>query len=131
MNSRNPAIEPDDLAPREREVLDVLLATGAATAVDIQGRLQDPPSNSTVRKMLSRLEAKGLVTYRRDGARFVYRPTVPRSRARRRALSRLIRVFFGGSAARAALAALQDADTLTGEELDELETIVRKAREGA
>ncbi len=128
MSPRQPQTDLDSLAPRERQVLDLLFALGNATAVEIQAGLKDAPTNSTVRKMLSRLEAKGLVTYRRDGARFIYRPTVQRSRARQKALSRLIRVFFDGSASKAALTALQDVDSLSEEELDELEEIVRKAR---
>ena len=130
MTSRDHAPGLDSLAPREREVLEVLLAQGSATAVEIQSALANPPSNSTVRKTLSRLGAKDLVTYRRDGARFVYRPKLKRARARDKALTRLIRVFFGGSAGRAALAALQGADDLSDDELSELEEVVRKARIG-
>ena len=121
--------ELDRLAPREREVLELLLALGDATAVDLQKALDGQVANSTVRKMLERLEAKGLVTFRRDGVRYVYRATVTRKRARRQALDKVIRVFFGGSPGQAALAALSKGDAeLSDDELDELEKIIHEAR---
>jgi len=119
----------DRLPPRERQVLELLLTRGEATAVDLQEALDGDLGNSTVRKMLTRLEAKGLVTYRRDGMRYVYRPSVRRQRARRHAMTKLIRVFFDGSPGRAALAMLDGADSdLSDEELDELAKIVDQAR---
>lgn len=119
----------DQLAPRERAVLEFLHTHGNATATDIEVGLQSTVSNSTIRKMLSRLVAKQLVTFRQDGARYIYRATTPRRRARRQALEKLIRVFFGGSPGQAAIAALDKADAqLTDAELDELETLVKKAR---
>ena len=55
-----PSIVP--LTRREREIVNVLFALGnRATVEDIRGRLQSPPSDSSVRVMLSRLERKGAV----------------------------------------------------------------------
>ncbi len=123
------ASEIDRLAPREREVLELLLVLGTATAVEVQAGLESAVSNSTVRKMLTRLHEKGLVSFKMDGARFVYRATVARRKASRSALAKLIHVFFDGSAGKAALAALEEPDTrLTDAELDELEELIRHAR---
>ena len=46
------------------------------------------------------------------------------------ALSQVVRVFFNGSATSAAAALLGMQDEMTGDELDELEKMIAKAREG-
>ncbi|MBA2260909.1 MAG: BlaI/MecI/CopY family transcriptional regulator [Acidobacteria bacterium] len=45
------------------------------------------------------LERKGYVRHEAVGRVYVYRPIVPRNRAQRAALQRVIDTFFGGSAA--------------------------------
>ncbi len=98
----------EKLSRREREIMDVLYALGdSATAEDIQGRLSDPPSYSAVRAMLVKLEAKGFIKHRADGLRYVYSPTTSRATAQKKAVGRLMRVFFGGSASEAAAALLK------------------------
>ena len=61
---------------REREILNVVFALGnRASADEIRQRLADPPSHSSVRVMLARLEQKGLLRHAVDGVRFVYSAT--------------------------------------------------------
>ena len=59
----------EKLSRREREIMDIILASGEATAEDVRRQLIDPPSYSTARAMLSRLEAKGYVQHKEQGLR--------------------------------------------------------------
>jgi predicted transcriptional regulator len=118
----------NDLPRREREILDALYALGKeATVEEIRARLTDTPSNSAVRAMLAKLEAKGQVRHREEGLRYVYAPTTPRSAARRDALRSLVRTFFAGSAPETAVALLQQ-ESWTPEELDALSAEIDRAR---
>src|SRR6266508_1130600 len=108
------------LTRREREIMDALLELGdEASAEEIREKLPDPPSYSAVRAMLAKLEAKGVIRHKAKDLRYVYSPTTKRSAARRSALHRLVRVFFGGSAGDA-VTALLDIEKWSGEELDEM-----------
>ena len=118
----------NELPRREREILDALFELGDdASAEDIRGRLESPPSYSAVRAMLARLEAKGLVRHKEKGMRYVYSPTVRRSTARRSAMQRLVRVFFGGSPGEAVTALLEH-ETWTADELDEMSRAIEKMK---
>jgi BlaI family transcriptional regulator, penicillinase repressor len=111
---------PRDVSRRERQILDALRELGdEASAGDIRGKLPDPPSYSAVRAMLAKLEVKGLLRHKEKGLRYVYSPTTSRSAARRSALQRLVRVFFGGSTPEA-VSALLDAEDWSPGELDEM-----------
>ena len=92
--------------------------------------LPDPPSYSAVRAHLRLLEDKGHLRHNRDGARYVFSPTVGRDRARRSALTQVVRTFFGGSAEQA-VATLLDLshEKLTDDDLGRLQTLIAKARE--
>lgn len=107
--------------------MDVLYARRAATAAEVRDALPDPPSYSAVRALLRILEEKGHARHEQDGPRYVYSPQVPRDRARRSALKRLVSTFFGGSAAQAA-AALIGSESLSPEEVSRLSALLEKAR---
>ncbi len=117
------------LSRREREIMDALLELGdEASAEDIRSKLPDPPSYSAVRAMLAKLEAKGVIKHREKGLKYVYSPTTPRSAARRSALQRLVRVFFGGSPGQTATALLKQ-ENWTDDELDALRAEIERVRE--
>ena len=116
------------LSRREREIMDVLLELGdEGSAEEIREKLSDPPSYSAVRAMLAKLEAKGAIRHKEKGLRYVYSPTTPRSAARRTALQRLIRVFFGGNRGEA-VTALLDGEEWSAEDLDEMSKRIEKMR---
>jgi predicted transcriptional regulator len=116
------------LSRREREIMDVLLELGdEASAEEIREKLSDPPSYSAVRAMLAKLEAKGAIRHKEKGLRYVYSPTTPRSAARKTALQRLIRVFFGGNRGDA-VTALLDGEEWSAEDLDEMSKRIEKMR---
>lgn len=118
------------LPPREREIVDILYERGASTVTEIGEALSDELSGSAIRAMLKRLEAKGFVARESSERGFVYAPSVSDKAARKSALSQVVRVFFNGSATSAAAALLGMQDEMSGDELDELEKMIAKAREG-
>lgn len=123
---RNPLSE---LAVREREIMEVIYARGQATVAEVLEGLGDPPTYSTVRAMLGKLEKKGYVKHEEQGAKYVYVPTVPRKKASMSALERTVQTFFDGSATKA-VAALLDLDSgdLSDEEIDRMAELVEQAR---
>ena len=63
----------EHLTRREREIVNAIFALGnRASAEDIRARLAKPPSSSSVRVMLARLEAKGVLKHTEEGLRYVY-----------------------------------------------------------
>lgn len=110
----------DQLPRREREVFETLYRLEQATAAALRGVLADPLSDSAVRTLLSRLEAKGMVRRTAGPDGFIYAP-VPRTDAvAEGALKRMVETFFAGSAASAATALLGLGQTLTPDEAEAL-----------
>src|SRR5215472_3526208 len=88
----------EHLTRREREIVNALFALGnRASAEDIRARLSDPPSDSSVRVMLARLERKGYLRHQQDGLRYLYSATLSPTAAKRTALRQFLETFFGGS----------------------------------
>jgi len=117
------------LSRREREISDIVFATGSATATEVRERMPEPPSYSAVRATLRVLEQKGVLRHEHDGRRYVYRPTVNPNRARRTAVDHLVRTFFNGSTAGAVLTLLESPDhSLSQDELDRMATLIERAR---
>lgn len=98
---------PQELGRRERQIMDAVYQLGEASVGDVLERLPDPPSYSAVRTMIRLLERKGYLRHRKDGTKYVYRPTEPHESASRSAIGHLLDTFFGGSASDA-MAALLD-----------------------
>ena len=119
----------DKLPPRERQLVEALLALREATVADLQRRMPDAPGPSAMRAMLTRLERKGFVSHRAVDHQNIYAARVPAAAARKSALSQLVRTFFDGSPAAAATALLGMQKELSAEQLDELEALIRRARE--
>ena len=120
---------PLDLSRRERQIMSVLYRLGprhrgrgpgrAAEAAQLQ-RDSGPPPGPGGQGPRPKHED--------DGTRYVFRPTVPRDRARRGALHDMVHTFFDGSASQA-VAALLDADpSISKAELDRLMKLIEQAR---
>jgi predicted transcriptional regulator len=92
------------LAPREREVATIIYTHGMLTANEARAYLLKPLSNSAIRSMLTRLEAKGILRKRKAGNKFLFGPVMPGRQLRDRALRRLCDDYFGGSLMDAAVA---------------------------
>src|SRR5688572_23901772 len=86
------------LTSREREIMNALFALGnRGSAEEIRSRLTNPPGDSSVRVMLTRLEAKGYLKHEQDGLRYIYSTTISPAAAKRTALQQYVHTFFGGS----------------------------------
>lgn len=119
----------DHLSRRERQIMDILLELGEATAKQVHARLPDPASYSAARAMLAKLEEKGHVRHRERDLRYLYSPAVSRREAGGSAIARLVKVFFGGSLARAVTGMVElSGDRLSDEELEEIEAAIADAR---
>jgi predicted transcriptional regulator len=119
----------DGLSRREREIMDVIYASGQATALDVLQGLDDPPSKTAVRTLLRILEEKGHLKHTERGREYVYQPSQPRLRAGRWALRRVLTTFFDGSLEKAVAAHLADSGAkLSADELQRLAELIQQAR---
>ena len=118
------------LSRRERQIMEIVYRKGNATAAEVHEEMPDRPSYSAVRALLRVLEEKGQLRHRQDGPRYVFSPTVPRDRARKSALQRLVGTFFAGSVTDA-VAALLDLESarLDDGELERLSALVADAQQ--
>ena len=118
----------EKLSRREREIMDALFALGnRGSAEDIRARLTDPPSYSAVRAMLVKLEAKGFIRHREEGLKYIYVPTTSRATAQRKALQKIVSVFFGGSKSQTVTALLKH-ETWTDDEIEALRAEIDRVR---
>jgi hypothetical protein len=69
------------LGRRERQIMDIVLQRGRATAAEVLADLPDPPSYSSVRSMLRLLEEKGFLRHQWEGPRHVFAPRATPSRS--------------------------------------------------
>ena len=117
------------LARRERQIMDILFRRGRATAAEVMDELPGTPSYSTVRTQLRVLEEKGHVSHEEEGLRYVYRPLVSRTSARKSALRHVVETFFEGSAEKAVAALLGgEGARLSEEELERIADLIAKTR---
>ena len=118
------------LSRRERQIMNVIYARGAASATEVWQAIPDPPSRTAVRTILRILEEKGHLRHRKRGREFIYRPVRPRGRAGRSAFRRVLETFFDGSLEKAVAAHLADPSVeLTEEETERLIRLVRQTGE--
>jgi BlaI family transcriptional regulator, penicillinase repressor len=116
------------LTRREREIMNALFALGnRASAEAIRARLTDPPSDSSVRVMLARLEKKGCLKHQQDGLRYVYSATISPAVAKRKALQQVVQTFFGGSL-RQMMTALVSDGSWTDDDLAVLKAEIERVR---
>jgi predicted transcriptional regulator len=91
---------PQPLTSLQQAILDSLSATGTATSEQLRAALlpRHPLSDSSIRTLLRRLEARGLVSHTVEGKVFHYRAEVPSTRVAAAAVKRMIQGFWAGSA---------------------------------
>ena len=113
------------LTPRENQIMDVIWKQGEATVEEIQHRLSDDLSDSTIRTLLNIMREKGYVDFRKESKAKIYRALVPREQAQTSAVQQLIQRLFHGSADQL-LARLVEDEQLSLEELDRLRRKVKR-----
>lgn len=122
-----------NVGPTEREldILEILWEGEKAGVREVHAALdqQDRTSFTAVQTMLQIMFDKGLVGREMDGRAYVYWPEVSREDAQATLLEHLLERAFGGSAAALVSRAL-DVKRATNTELDEIEALIEKARQG-
>ena len=109
--------------------MDVIYERGRATVTEVMDRLDNAPSYSAVRALLRILEEKGALRHEQQGQKYVFFPTLPREKAKRSALKRMLHVFFNDSTEAAVTALLDISQTrLTDEEWDRLTSLIKEAK---
>jgi BlaI family penicillinase repressor len=118
----------ESLTRREREIMNLLFALGnRASAEAIRARLSSPPSDSSVRVMLARLEKKGYLKHQQDGLRYLYSATTSPAVAQRTALRQYLQTFFGGSL-KQMMTALVAEGSCSDDDLEELRAAIDRVR---
>lgn len=119
----------DSLPRRERELFELLVSAGEATAAELRAAMKDAPSYSAVRTLLSRLEARGVIKHRVQDQAYVYKSVPQPAKVRESAMNQMVRTFFDGSAASAATALLGLTRSLSRDEIDALQRAIDEAKE--
>ena len=95
MSAKSNGSQFDSLSRRERQIMAAIYRLGEARVADVRKEIADAPSYSALRALIRILEDKGCLAHRQVGASYVYRATLPKRQASRRALRNLVGTFFG------------------------------------
>ncbi|MFZ2030962.1 MAG: BlaI/MecI/CopY family transcriptional regulator [Vitreimonas sp.] len=118
-----------EFSRRERQIMDAVYKLGEATVAEVLAAIDDASSYSSLRKLMGLLVEKGHLSYREDGPRYIYTPTLSLEKARTGAVRQLLNTFFEGSLAQAVQALLgASPKKLSREELDELSALIQAER---
>lgn len=119
----------EHLSKREQQIMDIVYRLGKATVTEVIEQMQDPPSYSAVRALMSILERKGQLSHEKDGLKYVFLPAVAPKKASRTALKRVLNTFFNDSVEEA-LSALMDIEggELSEADYDKLLLKIKEAR---
>lgn len=115
------------LSRRHREVMEAVYRLDLASCAEIQAELVDPPSYSAVRAMARTLTERGLLRCEKHGRKYLYSAAMPASKARRKAVQRMLSTFFDGSVSAAIVSLLSQSDEeLDGDSVREIERLLRE-----
>ena len=119
------------LSELEQRVMDCVWQSAPCTADTCREALavDHPLKDSTIRTVLSRLEAKGYVTHSVDGRTNLYRPCDPPQKVAAHAVRQIIDRFCSGSV-EALLVGMVDDEVLDKNELQRLAGKIAAARKG-
>ena len=127
-----------EITPSENEwlVMEVLWAQeGSMTAAEIIGQLtgKTDVSQKTIRVMINRLLAKGMLTYtvdERDARIYHYQAARSKEECLRLKSRRFVSNYFGGNASLAVTSFLQSAE-ISKEQLQDLSSLVESLKDKA
>ena len=119
--------KPPQISDAEWDVMSVLWETSPLTGSEVAERMGAHPK--TVKTLLTRLVKKGVLRYREEGNRYLYRPVFPRERYVAAESRSFVERVFGGEATPALLHFVENVE-LSEEDIRELRAILeRKANE--
>jgi BlaI family transcriptional regulator, penicillinase repressor len=122
------AENPTELGGLEREVMQLVWASGPLTSEAVREQLSRPLKESTVRTVLKRLEDKGFVTHSVRGRTFFFAATEARRDVAARAVRRIVDWFCNGSVEEV-LVGMVDQDMLDAAQLEDLAKKIAKAKQ--
>jgi predicted transcriptional regulator len=117
------------IAEGEYAVMEVLWEQSPLTAAEVSERVPADRgwSLATVKTMLSRLLAKGVLAHEEDGRRYLYRPAIRREDYVAEESGRLLDRMFGGRLT-PLVAHLAERDRLTQSDIEEIEKLLKELR---
>ncbi len=117
------------LTELQQAILEVVWKARRVTAEQVRTALgpRHPLTDSSVRTLLRRLEARGYLTHHLDGKVFVYEAAVPPARMAAGAVRQIIDRFWSGSAEQF-LVGMVDEKVLTPEALERMARRVKQAK---
>ena len=114
----------------ELDLMEVLWAADEPlTSADVGERLEAQRgwSMATVKTMLGRLAAKGAISHREDGRRFLYSPAIEREAYVGSESRRFVDRLFGGRLS-PLVARLAEADALDAKDIAEIEALLKELK---
>ena len=110
----------------EFAVMEVLWRDAPLTAAEVAERAPADRgwSMATVKTMLGRLLAKGVLTHEEDGRRYLYRPALSRDAYLAQESDRLVDRLFGGKVT-PLVAHLAQRDRLSAKDIAEIEALLK------
>ena len=118
------------ISDAELDLMEVLwAASGPLTSAEVGERLEAQRgwSMATVKTMLGRLAAKGAITHREDGRRFLYSPAIEREAYVGSESRRFVERLFGGRLS-PLVARLAEEDGLDAKDIAEIEALLRELK---
>lgn len=113
----------------EQAVMEVLWRDAPLAAAEVARRVDAGRgwTERTVKTLLSRLLAKGVLVHEEEGRRYLYRPAVAREDYVAQESGRLIDRMFGGRVT-PLVAHLAERDRLSAEDIAEIEKLLRELK---
>lgn len=87
----------ENLAPRERQVMEAVFRLEEASVNDVLAEIPDPPSYSTVRAILNMLLHKQYLRHRLVQGKYLYSPTVSKDSTQKRLVRNMVDNMFSGN----------------------------------
>jgi BlaI family penicillinase repressor len=117
------------ISEAEQAVMEVLWRDSPLAAADVADRIDSSRdwSARTVKTLLSRLLAKGVLAHEEDGRRYLYRPTIRREDYVAQESGKLIDRMFGGRVT-PLVAHLAERDLLTMQDIEEIEALLKELK---
>lgn len=118
------------IAEGEYAVMEVLWEEAPLTAAEVAERVPEERgwSLATVKTMLSRLLAKGVLSHEQEGRRYLYRPAIRREDYVAEESGRLLDRMFGGRIT-PLVAHLAERDRLSTDDIAEIEKLLKELRQ--
>jgi BlaI family penicillinase repressor len=117
-----------ELGDLERDVMQLVWASGPMTSEAVRERLSRPLKESTIRTVLKRLEDNGFVTHSVRGRTYVFAASEARRDVAARAVRRIVDWLCNGSV-REVLVGMVDSAMLDSAQLEDLAEKIAKAKQ--